>query len=57
MIGIYVFLIPSIVEVGGGEFYVANKAQYLNKIGYNVIIISTRKKKAVIPYLKQFEKF
>ena len=57
MIGNYVFLIPSIVEVGGGEFYVANKAQYLNKIGYNVIIISTRKKKAVIPYLKQFEKY
>ena len=57
MIGNYVFLIPSIVEVGGGEFYVANKAQYLNRIGYNVIIISTRKKKAVIPYLKQFEKY
>ena len=57
MIGNYIFLIPSIVEVGGGEFYVANKAQYLNRLGYNVIIISTRKKKAFIPYLKQFEKY
>lgn len=51
----FVFLTPAIGNFGGSQMYTANKAQYLEKHGWEVIVFYTAQyDNCKIPYLKQF---
>ena len=54
---VYFFMIPSIAHIGGGEFYVARKVQYLRSLGVEVYVISTQKMEIKIPELKEFSSY
>lgn len=52
----YIFLTPAVANFGGSQMYTANKAKYLEKHGWEVIIFYTAKyDNYLIPYLEQFK--
>lgn len=52
----YVFLTPAIANFGGSQMYTANKAEYLERHGWEVIVFYTAKYDDYkIPYLKKFK--
>lgn len=54
---LYIFLTFDIQDIGGGQCYVANKAEYLEKTGWKVLVFSNsyrRKGGCPIDYLNQY---
>lgn len=47
---VYIFITPSIVEVGGAQTYLYNKAVTLQNLGWKVIIFSGLKGRMIIPF-------
>lgn len=52
----YIFVIPSICNIGGAQLYLVNKIHYLREKGWCVDVIYARKDKILVKELKQFEK-
>ena len=50
----YVFLIPSLSNMGGAQMYVRNKMNYLLAEGWVVTVVSAQAKNVIIPELKEF---
>lgn len=53
----YVFMIPSIVNMGGAQMYIRNKVVWLRKLGWDVQVISANKGNVIISELKEFDTF
>lgn len=52
----YIFLTPAIANFGGSQMYTANKAEYLERHGWEVMVFYTAKyENYLIPYLEQFK--
>ncbi|WP_315352185.1 hypothetical protein [Phocaeicola abscessus] len=49
---LFVFITPSIVNIGGAQLYIARKKGYLESLGWKVIIISCIEGEIIIPNLK-----
>jgi len=50
----YVFISMSIAGIGGAEQYLYNKASFLEKIGYQVFVFSSLKRKILIKDLEKY---
>lgn len=54
----YIIITPNIYEVGGAQIYIRNKADYLMKKGWEVLVLSSRNNGIImIDELKQYEKY
>lgn len=51
---LYLFLTPSIVNIGGAEIYVRNKNRYLNNNGWETFVFSFRKGDIIVDGLSKF---
>ena len=52
----YVFLTPAIGNFGGSQMYVNNKAQYLERQGWEVVVLYTAQyDNYLLPYLERFK--
>ena len=51
----YIFIIPSICNIGGAQLYLVNKMHYLKEKGWDVNVIYARKDIILIKELTQFE--
>ena len=51
----YVFMIPSIINMGGAQMYIRNKVVWLRKQGWDVQVISVHKGNVIISELKEFD--
>lgn len=51
----YIFLVNEIGNVGGGQLYVASKAQWLESEGWDVDIYYFDRSEIMIPYMKKHE--
>lgn len=49
---LFVFITPSIVNIGGAQLYIARKKGYLESLGWKVLIISCIEGEIIIPNLK-----
>lgn len=50
----YIFLIPSICNIGGAQLYLAEKIKYLRENGWNIDVIYARKDRILIKDLEIF---
>lgn len=53
----YVFMTPSVINMGGAQMYVRNKVIWLRKQGWDVQIISVYQGEAIIAELKEFDTY
>lgn len=52
---LFVFMTPSIVNIGGAQLYVSRKKEYLESLGWQVLILSCVEGKITIPGLRDSE--
>lgn len=53
----YIFIMPSICNIGGAQLYLVNKLDYLRKHNWNVLVLYSRKDVILIKELEVFEEF
>lgn len=53
----YIFLNTTIANIGGAELYISHKLEHLEKLGYNVYVITFEVGNVVIENLKTYEKY
>lgn len=53
----YIFITFSIINAGGSQLYVRNKAEYLQKNGYNVYVFSATEGSVLINGLKKYKPY
>lgn len=53
----YIFLTPTICNIGGAQLYVANKAKWLTCKGWDVVVMSYLRDDVTINILKPYQKY